>query len=1721
MPYKYIASDPLTFTKSGRPVTYIQDQMISSSDEEFMVQNYSGRIKNVATVGIPSLSTAVGSPPTLYPSSAGIVLYENPKLVNITNVKDALDYFKNNMLNVGPTGATGNPGPMGSIGPTGVGHAGLVGLPGPIGPTGIGEMGMIGPTGATGFRGAIGPPGPSGGPLGHTGPTGPSGIGTTGPTGDISRVPGPTGPIGPSGVGPTGPTGHQGYTGPVGPVGPTGIGGIGPTGTSTGGGGLGGVNIMDYGADKTGDTSSLTALLDAIDAVSAIGGIVSFPAGNYDVTGWGAYENMTFSSTSSKSLSISTGSTKFTTQGDLRYHPGIGMRVRASSAANSANYMEGVVTDYVRSDTPDNLTVMVDTVGGSGSHNDWDIVSDSMSMPVHPIINPVIFKGEKDSRLFTTVDSEGIAIVDGEGIGFEDIQFISFVTKTGGWYIDVTSYGRLTKINNVEMMFGFYGIRIQDGAVEPYIENLLLGGFVASVNSIGIQAGNTIAAIMKDVVLSNNTEASDHNAWYGGIGLNIPGSIADLTLNNFMVMGYHTGISITPSYVSSVRQVVTSIRGSLVWVDHCGIGLHMDASAGGYIIRSDFSQFWAASCDYTGIVMETTNPDRFDSVSTSDSSLSISGGQVAFITQAGQPYSPGLRVKAFSTAHRESYMEGSVVAYETAGGVTTLTVNVDAIGESGGPYQDWNIGLVGAIDGIVFSQAHMFFNGEHGMWAKDANVTGIEVTNSLISGHGNSGCFGILADGAIHDWIITNNIIGPVGGFGPNIIGIVFSSPLADKWIVSNNSFSGNSASWDFYSAISPNGTTRIQSSNIGRASLQPANIYEYNILDFGADKTGFTSSLPSIISAMAAIPANGGTIRFPDGFYDVTGMGDWHTVNAVEVPKYPISKPIIFRGDGASYLFTSDPYGGTVIVDAPNVGFEDIQFTYFPDYQLLGESIGPKKDGWYIDVTSNGTSVNIRNVRMNTGFKGIRIQTGVVGLYIQNVVINDFVPSTDSIAIQVGGTQDGATVSPYQVIAAEIKDVLISNNTTSPIYYSGIGLNIPERLGDLSLMNLAVMGYKIGMSVTPTVDTSVVSLRGSQVWLDYCGIGLYMHANQGNIQRCDFSQVWVSSSIESGVVMETTDSGTAMSVTSLPIATGSTVFTIPIAYQFPTGARARASSKFIPTDFMEGEVLSYTGTSLTIDVDKISGSGTNANWRIDPIGTSASSHTIPETTGGSVVFITQVGLPFPVGERVRVSSRSNFNNYIEGIIKEYTGTSFTIDPINEIGGYGSGAITDWNIRVVRFGISGIVFNQSHLFENGMGGGTGLFGNHGIWAKDAGVGYIEITNSLIAGNGGYGIKADGDINHWMIANNSIGPAGWGIPNVIGIVFTSDNTDNWLVCNNDLSNNSASWDFYSATASNGITRRQIQNLGRAPTEPLGTALYPSVDSTKAIQINKADAATNVMTVDTVNSIVGIGTDSPQARLDVQSQYAQLHLSYYGPTGSPTGPTGLLFTEFLTDLNGNLSIYPNRSATGPTGSHNETVAFNGVLSPAWNNLYGLGSPSYKWSTVYCTSVGDISNPATDGYFTTLYCTHLGSTGSYITNIFCTNLGATGNRITQGWFTNITSTNAVVVSSDERKKDIQALFPLGLTFVNALPPISFKWKDIKGDSQTHYGFGAQTLMDVAEKFGLKKNDLAAYNYDEKSDTYGIRISELLPILWQAVRDLSIQNNELKNRIIAIESK
>ena len=74
-------------------------------------------------------------------------------------------------------------------------------------------------------------------------------------------------------------------------------------------------------------------------------------------------------------------------------------------------------------------------------------------------------------------------------------------------------------------------------------------------------------------------------------------------------------------------------------------------------------------------------------------------------------------------------------------------------------------------------------------------------------------------------------------------------------------------------------------------------------------------------------------------------------------------------------------------------------------------------------------------------------------------------------------------------------------------------------------------------------------------------------------------------------------------STTSLLIAVASKVFTTQAGEMYTAGIWVQATSAANNANWMYGQVTSYTGTTLTVDVQVIGGSGTYADWNISLAG--------------------------------------------------------------------------------------------------------------------------------------------------------------------------------------------------------------------------------------------------------------------------------------------------------------------------------------------------------------------------------------------------------------------------------------------------------------------------------------------------------------------------------------
>jgi hypothetical protein len=115
----------------------------------------------------------------------------------------------------------------------------------------------------------------------------------------------------------------------------------------------------------------------------------------------------------------------------------------------------------------------------------------------------------------------------------------------------------------------------------------------------------------------------------------------------------------------------------------------------------------------------------------------------------------------------------------------------------------------------------------------------------------------------------------------------------------------------------------------------------------------------------------------------------------------------------------------------------------------------------------------------------------------------------------------------------------------------------------------------------------------------------------------------------------------------------------------------------------------------------------------------------------------------------------------------------------------------------------------------------------------------------------------------------------------------------------------------------------------------------------------------------------------------------------------------------------------------------------------------------------------------------------------------IGAIGSR-----WEDIYATNGTIQTSDIRGKEDLEPSDLGLEFVLALEPQSFRRK---GGTRRHYGFVAQQVEDVLDG----KDFAGLIKAKEEGGLMGLRYDEFVAILAQAVKELSAELSELKARL------
>lgn len=253
-------------------------------------------------------------------------------------------------------------------------------------------------------------------------------------------------------------------------------------------------------------------------------------------------------------------------------------------------------------------------------------------------------------------------------------------------------------------------------------------------------------------------------------------------------------------------------------------------------------------------------------------------------------------------------------------------------------------------------------------------------------------------------------------------------------------------------------------------------------------------------------------------------------------------------------------------------------------------------------------------------------------------------------------------------------------------------------------------------------------------------------------------------------------NSGT--SATSNSIGTGTKTFTVTAGLDLVIGQRVRFADDAAPaTNWMEGSITAYSGTSLSISSDNTAGSGTITSWSFGLIGSrgvkgdtgdTGADSTVPGPTYAAASSTNDVaigtgtktlnigtGAPYQGGERVRAADASNMTTkYMEGVVTGYsTGNlQIAVDLI-----VGSGTPSSWVIGLTGDPGTDGADGVSPLATGDYNGATTY--NQGDMARDGGATWQYINASSGSGNAPPTLPTESDSYWQLVAQDGADGAG--------------------------------------------------------------------------------------------------------------------------------------------------------------------------------------------------------------------------------------------------------------------------------------------------------------------------------------------------------------------------
>lgn len=238
-----------------------------------------------------------------------------------------------------------------------------------------------------------------------------------------------------------------------------------------------------------------------------------------------------------------------------------------------------------------------------------------------------------------------------------------------------------------------------------------------------------------------------------------------------------------------------------------------------------------------------------------------------------------------------------------------------------------------------------------------------------------------------------------------------------------------------------------------------------------------------------------------------------------------------------------------------------------------------------------------------------------------------------------------------------------------------------------------------------------------------------------------------------------------------------------------------------------------------------------------------------------------------------------------------------------------------------------------------------------------------------------------------------------------------------------------------------------------------------------------------------------------------------------SGAPQYSSGADTATGVESATGRVNVYASSTQVLSASTSSLFVGSNIINGPSGSAAFpGYGFATDTTSGLYLPAAGSCALSAGGIAKWTVAAANSTSAATILPSVANTyNLGSAG----ADW-ANIYSQNVLNVVSDVRmKKDISELSDqLGLSFIESLKPVSYKWKDEHVDKKLHFGFIAQDLEETLKR-GFHVNESNLVTHHEDIDKYTVSYEELIAPMVKCIKELSSKVSKLELETALLRSR